>query len=104
MATAYTQRIFQFGLCVLFYMTFTLEAARSWNKNSERNFDRLNERVYGDRNSYRLQSRAYSRGSDNYYYGPRQQKQKSEKANIIFVLTDDQDELLGRYMYYHSFR
>ena len=95
MATDYKQRIFHFGLCVLFYMTFTLEAARSWSRNSERNFDRLNGRVQSDRNGYRMQGRAYTRGSDRYIYGP---TQKSEKANVIFILTDDQDELLGTYI------
>ena len=76
-------------------MTFTLEAARSWGKNSERNYDRLKERGNRERNEYRLQNRAYTRGRDAYSYGQRQEK--SVQPNIIFILTDDQDELLGLY-------
>ena len=95
MATVYKQRIFQFGLCILFCMTFTLDTARSWNKNSERNYDRLKERGHKDRD--RLGNRAYTRGRDAYSYG--QRREKSVQPNIIFIVTDDQDELLGLYPY-----
>ena len=75
-------------------MTFNLEAARSWGKNSERNYDRLKERGNREKNE-RLQNRAYTRGRDAYSYG--QRREKSVQPNIIFIVTDDQDEVLGLY-------
>lgn len=68
------------GLCYILYLTFTLEA-RSYN---ERNYDDLSRRPIRD---------------SRRYHGPinldRSRRTQSEKPNIILIITDDQDELLG---------
>jgi len=91
MATTDLQRrLFLFGLFVLFYMTFSLEAARQWNTDSEQNYDDLNT-------SPRRQRANRGAGRNKAAFTDRRNvKQRSEKPNIILILTDDQDELLGK--------
>ena len=57
-------------------MTFTLEASKSWGKNSERNYEDLMRRS---------RKNGQSEG----------RRRRSEKPNIIVIVTDDQDEMLG---------
>lgn len=62
-------------------MTLTLEAARSWSRNNDRKYE--NRRAYKERK----------------FYGPvndESRGRRSDKPNIILVITDDQDELLGK--------
>ncbi|KAL3891884.1 hypothetical protein ACJMK2_004126 [Sinanodonta woodiana] len=67
----------RFVLVILTFVSlYTLEAAKSKSRNSRR--DSFHE--------------------DQYYYSTRgkpHKRERSEKPNIIFILTDDQDELLG---------
>lgn len=91
--TVFQRRLFLLGLLVLFYLTFTLEAARSWAKNSERNYDDLILNSQGRQKS--RSGRRYAALRESRRHG---NIERSEKPNIILVLTDDQDELLGMYI------
>lgn len=77
------QRLLLIGLIYLFYMTFTLAGAKSPTRDSARYNDRSNRRAfYGDDRSQ--QGMPLNKRSS-----------RSEKPNIILIITDDQDEMLG---------
>lgn len=73
----YRLKLLLFELCYFGWcLRFTIEAA-TWNKHDGRRVAGLNQRSFRD-------------DSENY-----KQYERSEKPNIILIVTDDQDEMLG---------
>lgn len=87
--TSLQRRLFLYGLFVILYLTITLGAVRQ-NTNSERNFDDL-----GLPKRHRINN--VNKNRDSYANRRQSDRLRSEKPNIILIITDDQDELLGQY-------
>ncbi|XP_052764186.1 putative extracellular sulfatase Sulf-1 homolog [Mya arenaria] len=90
--TQLQSKLVLFGFFVILYLTFTLEAAK--DKDSERNFEDLNDRIS---RSLRRSNRDNQRNNRRFQSQQRggAWEQRSEKPNIILIITDDQDEMLG---------
>ncbi|KAL4218375.1 Extracellular sulfatase Sulf-1 [Mactra antiquata] len=79
-----SNKLFLLGLCYILHMTLTLDAARSWGQGNDWKSEA--------RRSFK--SKKYNRPlNDERSRGPGHQR--SNKPNIIIVITDDQDEMLG---------